>query len=140
MKKVKYLSYGLAIVSASIIGLTGCGGGGGGDTVSGSGLVIVYHYPADVCESPELIPYLEATVPQAYNFDPTVASNDVTCSTYNKTEGVDCITDDYALVNPDYSAVNTSCVVGFDYVYSTKELSVNEDIALEAGYAVEAGK
>lgn len=28
MKKVKYLSYGLAIVSASVIGLTGCGGGG----------------------------------------------------------------------------------------------------------------
>lgn len=32
MKKVKFLSYGLAIVSASIIGLTGCGGGSSTDT------------------------------------------------------------------------------------------------------------
>lgn len=34
MKKIKYFSFGLAIVSASIIGLTGCGGGGGGGSSS----------------------------------------------------------------------------------------------------------
>ena len=141
MKNAKHLRYGLAIVTASIIGLSGCGGGGGGDTVTGSGLVIIYHYPADVCESPELLVYLEEFVPQAYNYDISVASNDVTCATYNKTAGIDCDTYDFA-EDPDNPYqnpydINTSCVVGFDYTYSTKELSVNEDIALEASYAVE---
>lgn len=141
MKKVTVLSFGLSVAVALSIGLTGCGGGGGGgDTIYGNGLAIIYHYPADVCLSPELEDYLNTVVPEAQNLDISVASNEVTCATYNKTEGIDCVTDDFALVNPDPNPydVNTSCVIGFDYVYYTKQLSVNEDIALEAIYSTEA--
>lgn len=153
MKKVKYLSYGLAIVTASIIGLTGCGGGGSStsvpvesvDPMTTKDLVaIIYHYPAEVCLSDTLLAELKAAIPEAINWLIRVESNNVNCATYGKTDGVDCETDDLVLTDPTAIQYDTSCVMGFDLLLakSAKTIGDNpqwtEDISLATQFAMDA--
>lgn len=146
--------------TASVV-MSACGGGGGGssdpvapispsdpvvvDTIvvgemnSKDGVAIAYHYPVEACKSDLLINELQTTVPNAENFLIQVASNDVTCATYDKTEGVDCHAEDSALIDPSYAQYDTSCVIGFDLaVGTTSSIQIMEDTALAAEFTLDA--
>ena len=125
--------------------MSACGGGGGGDSsFSGEGVAIIYHYPAEICESDLLLDELEAAMPpEASNISTSVASNEVTCATYGKTDGYDCGTEDMVLLAPGegYEQYDTSCVISFDVNIAAKiimDTQRSEDIALAAEFALDA--
>ena len=138
--------------------LVGCGGGSSSDATtpvdpmeSKDAIAIIYHYPAEVCQSDILLNELQANVPEAENFLVRVESNDVTCATYNKVEGITdtegCMTEDAALTDPTFLQYDTSCVIGFDINVPVAKVSKitedtqsqwSEDIALAVGFALDA--
>ena len=138
--------------------MSACGGGSSSDPttpvdpmVLKDGIAIIYHYPAEVCQSDILLNELQATVPEAENFLVRVESNDVTCATYNKVEGITdtegCMTEDAALTDPTFLQYDTSCVIGFDINIPVAKVSKitedtqpqwSEDIALAVGFALDA--
>lgn len=138
--------------------LVGCGGGSSSDSsipvdpmVLKDGIAIIYHYPAEVCQSDILLDELRANVDGAENFLIYVESNDVTCATYNKVEGITdtegCMTEDAALTDPTFLQYDTSCVIGFDINIPVAKVSKitedtqpqwSEDIALAVGFALDA--
>lgn len=132
------------LAGTAVMFMTACGGGGSSDTIDPmtlkDGVAIIYHYPAEVCTSDLLMDELQATIPEAENFLLRVESNDVTCATYGKTDGVDCESEDAAiLIDPSFSEYDTSCVLGFDLVISTaSSTQLMEDIALAAEFTLDA--
>lgn len=134
--------------------LVGCGGGSSSDATtpvdpmeSKDAIAIIYHYPAEVCQSDILLSELQANVPEAENFLINVESNTVTCATYGKVDGVTCETEDAALSDATFLQYDTSCVIGFDLnIAYAKSLKVSgdtqpqwsEDIALAVGFALDA--
>lgn len=139
--------------AVGVLLLVGCGGGGSSDSTtpvdsmaSKDAVMIIYHYPAEVCESDLLLNELQIALPEASNWLLSAESNSVTCATYGKTDGVDCTTEDYSLTDPTAVQYDTSCVVGFDIdaALLTKSSKVigdahsSEDIALAAEFAMDA--
>ena len=140
----------ILLTGTAAIFLSACGGGGsssGGGTppvdpmTLRDGIMISYHYPAELCESDTLRNELELQVPEAYNWLIRVESNSVNCGTYGKTESVSetggCMTIDIADYDPDALQYNTSCVVGFDLDTATAWSTAREDIALEMSFALD---
>lgn len=145
MKKMKMM-----LLAGTVNFFTACGGGGGSSTPiidddmsSRDAVGIMYHYPAEVCESEELLNELKLAVPDAYNWLLSAESNSVTCATYGKIEGIDCEVEDTGFLEYD-----TSCVFGFDIdvaPLSTKSSKVigdvpewQEDVFLAAEFAMDA--
>lgn len=135
----------IGLTSLLVILFNGCGGGGGDSdsSVSADGIAIIYHYPAEICKSDALLAELEAAMPpEAENISTLVATNDVTCATYGKIDGVDCGTGDAAiLVDPSYEVYDTSCVISFDVNIAAKTImdtQTSEDITLAAKFALDA--
>ena len=110
----------MILAGATALFIGACGGGGGSSTPIDDGMTskdavfIMYHYPSEVCESNILLNELQIALPEAYNWLVSSASNSITCATYGKTDGVDCMTEDYALIDPTAIEYDTSCVIGFD--------------------------
>lgn len=136
----------ILLAGTSAMVMSACGGGGSSDPVDTTdpmtlkdGIVIIYHYPEEVCTSDQLIDELQATIPEAENFLLRVESNDVTCATYGKTDGVDCESEDAVLIDPSFLEYDTSCVLGFDLAVSTaSSTQLMEDIALVAEFTMDA--
>ena len=134
------------LVGVAAMVMSACGGGGSSDpvepvdpmTLKGA-VTIIYHYPAEVCTSDGLLNELQTTTPDAENFLLRVENNDVTCSTYGKTDGVDCVLIDTALIDPTFAQYDTSCVIGADFVASsTSTTQFMEDIALTTEFILDA--
>ncbi len=131
--------------------MTACGGGGssgGGGTPPPAdpmtlrdGIMIAYHYPAEVCESNTLRDELKLQIPEAYNWLIRVENNSVNCGTYGKDESISdtegCMTIDMADYDSDALKYDTSCVVGFDFDTATEWSTTREDIALEMSFALD---
>ncbi len=120
----KYL-ISLVIALLTVYSLTSCGSSGGSNsTLSNSTpsdpmlskdiIVVLYHSPAEECINSSLIDTLKAEIPEGENFIARVATNNVSCSTYNHINSIDCETNDLITEDPQFAQFKTSCVLGTD--------------------------
>ena len=115
MKKLKFLSYGLAMTAALSIGLTGCGGGDGGSNPSITDknyIVIMHDVISGVCETTlfkDLLVDNGFVNPLSIEED-----NSVSCSTYGRDSNT-CYEDSIVNYTDDPNIIgDIACVVGFD--------------------------
>ncbi len=145
----KKIIFGAILASAFMF--VGCGGGSSSgsstpapapvDPMTERNMInIVLHYPADICSSNYLQQELERQ--GGTNFIYRVENNNVNCATYGKPDGAtatgNCRVDDMTSVSSSYNQYDTSCVVGYDLPIAQASSTIQEDIALEMSFALDA--
>ena len=141
------------LISGTIVLFFGaCGGSSSGETgqvpadpmMQKDVVVIMYHYPKEICESDTMRSELEVNVPKAKNLLIRSESNDVTCASYGKREeetaAGGCVTKDMSLEDSQFADYDTSCVIGFDIDPGNgmQPSVVKKDIVMQAGFVLDS--